>query len=490
MKNRINLITFYTIIAFSIFLCGCGKTQFTKETHKREDLFARQFEMLTCEKPYGKLCVETEDENEAAKVEGFVNKRLKATGINLDDNKYTLMFVSAVPPKSMALSDQNILVFPIDDVINGDGNNSAQRMIYLMGNCDYWISYGMAYMDTEIDNEALRAYYSDDENLPALNMTGIRFFDYYQDEDECEIAKQTATAVVKYASEKGYKTIDSIASNKSELINGWLSSIGVTNTFDGEYFDKAIYFKNPDDDDLECFRIDNVSILLRKGDVCDIDNIDDLEEYLFYVPDDLSAIRNCIIDNGILDPEEVNRPITCHKNEMKGATYSYAMLDDKIYLEYWKSLPHECVHVYLGKFTTARNNFFNEGVAEYLGSMKYNHAERYNTYKLFQNGLYKDCAGLREINPDEIKSVDDVNLSEIYRLKIKEKEEDENACYPLVDNSGWTYEESGSLVEYIVENYSFKDFIKAFACEGRTEEENDEIIQKYIDEWREDLLKN
>ena len=71
-----------------------------------------------------------------------------------------------------------------------------------------------------------------------------------------------------------------------------------------------------------------------------------------------------------------------------------------------------------------------------------------------------------------------------YRI---EKEEDENACYPLVDNSGWTYEESGSLVEYIVENYSFKDFIKAFACEGRAEEENDEIIQKYIDEWRESL---
>ncbi len=65
MKNRINLITFYTIIAFSIFLCGCGKTQFTKETHKREADFTRQFEMLACEKPYGKLCIETEDENEA-----------------------------------------------------------------------------------------------------------------------------------------------------------------------------------------------------------------------------------------------------------------------------------------------------------------------------------------------------------------------------------------------------------------------------------------
>ena len=67
------MIHIISLFVISIILFGCGKTQFTKETHKRELEFTRQFEMLTCEKPYGKLCVETEDEEEARKVEAFVD---------------------------------------------------------------------------------------------------------------------------------------------------------------------------------------------------------------------------------------------------------------------------------------------------------------------------------------------------------------------------------------------------------------------------------
>ncbi len=490
MKNRINLITFYTIIAFSIILCGCGKTQFTKETHKREDYFARQFEILTCEKPYGKLCVETEDEKEAAKVEEFVDKRLKASGVDYDGKEYTLMFVSTLPPKGMALADQNILVFPIDDVINGNGNESAQRMLYFMEKCDYWIAYGLAYMNSEADEEALREYYSNLDNLAVLNLSGIRFFDYYQDEDECKIAKQTAIAVVKYASSKGYKSVDSITTNKSELINGWLNSIGVTYSYDGEYKDKVTYYRDLADDDLECIRIDNLIIFLRKGELHDITDVGHMEEYFFHVPDDLAAIRKYVFEKGIAGFEEVNRPITCHKSEIKEATYSYAYLEDKIDLQYWESLPHEYVHIYFSKYNTKDNNFLNEGIAEYLGSMNNNYYMRNTAYEFYQTDLYKEHYGIRLGDPNLIKSVEDVNVSEIYRLQIKEKENDEKACRPLNDESGWTYEESGSLVEYIIEKHSFDDFMKAFTCEGRDKDENDAIIQEYIDEWREDLLKN
>ena len=490
MKKHINLIFFYTIIVFSFFLCGCGKTQFTKETHKREDFIARQFEMLTCEKSYGKLCVETEDEGEAAKVEDFVDKRLKTSGINVEDGGYTLMFLSTLPSKTAVLTDQNILVLSIDDVINGNGNDSAQRMIYFMGKCDYWISYGLANIELETDDEVLKEYYSNPENLATLNMSGIRFFDYYQDKNECEIAEQTSIAVVKYAYKNGYKTIDRIASGKNELINGWLDSIEVDTSYDGEYKDKVIYYKNSKDDDLECIRIDNVEILLRKGELSDITDVDEIEDYFFHVADDLSTIKNYVVEKGVVDPDEANRPITCHKNEMKYADYSYAYSDDRINLQYWESLPHEYVHIYFSKYKTKDNNFLNEGIAEYLGSMNNNYFMRNTAYEFYQTDLYKEHYGIRLGDPNLINSVEDVNVSEIYRLQIKEKENDEKACRPLRDNSGWTYEESGSLVEYIIEKHSFDDFIKAFTCEGRDKDENDAIIQEYIDEWREDLLKN
>ncbi len=69
------------------------------------------------------------------------------------------------------------------------------------------------------------------------------------------------------------------------------------------------------------------------------------------------------------------------------------------------------------------------------------------------------------------------------------------SMYDTAENPG-TYlmgqaEEDGKKVDFeLYSMYEYEAAGKEVTCEGRDKDENDAIIQEYIDEWREDLLKN
>ncbi len=489
MKNRINLITFYTIIAFSIFLCGCGKTQFTKETHKRELEFTRQFEMLTCEKPYGKLCVETEDEEKARTVETFVDNCFKVAGIEDVNNKCTLYFLTSFPTNERTMAEENIFVLSLDDVINNNGNVSFGRLLTYVAGCDMWISCGLAGEDTDVNEEELKEYYSNEDNRAQLSLAGLRFIDVFQDEEEIEKVKQTAIAVVKYAKKKGYKNINSISDNKAEIINGWLKSIGVDYSLEECSADKVKYFVGPEDEKLDYILIDNLALYIKGSPYngWEVNNINQLDRYFSTISDDLKGIRDFVTDNNILDNEAVNKPVRCEWSGANALTTSFANhYSDLIYLQVWEVLPHEYTHLYFSDLNRTNHDFLNEGIAEYVGtylnatSMR----ERYASY--YTDEANKDDPRYKLVT-ENMDITEDYNLMDSDRIYIKNPDFYDKYASPLFYEDGWSYQEGGVFVGYLIENYSVDEFMKIFTCEDRDMEENEAVLQRYVDEWRESL---
>ena len=490
MKKYTNLISIISLFVISIILFGCGKTQFTKETHKRELEFTRQFEMLTCEKPYGKLCVETEDEEEARKVEAFVDNCFKISGAETGDDKCTLYFLTSFPAAELTMADQDNFVFSLDDVINNDGSTSFERLLTHVAGCDMWISYGLSGAGTEVNNEELKEYYSIEENRAQLSLSGVRFIKDFQEEEEYEKVKQTAISVIKYAKKKGYKNINSISENKTEIINGWLESIGVDYSIEESYEDKVKFFVGPESEKLDYILIDNL-VLYRNGSPYTDHNtkdINDLEYHFSYIADDLKGVRDFIISNNILDSETVNRRIVCEWNETNRLGTSFAHPDgDKILLQAWQSLPHEYTHIYFTTLGRTNHEFLNEGIAEYLGAYLNSTCERMAYSSYLNDERYSEDPGCILIKASKIDISENIDLMAMNRVLLKDKDFVEKHCYPLFNEDGWTYEESGVFVGYLIENYSVDEFMKIFTCEGRSNEENEAELQKYVDEWRESL---
>lgn len=84
-------------------------------------------------------------------------------------------------------------------------------------------------------------------------------------------------------------------------------------------------------------------------------------------------------------------------------------------------------------------------------------------------GLNKESLGANEI--------DLLNKTHLKKIDISD------AIY-VVDIDGYIGNQVKKEIEYA------EAAGKEVTCEGRDKDENDAIIQKYIDEWREDLLKN
>ncbi len=489
MKNRINLITFYTIIAFSIFLCGCGKTQFTKETHKRELEFTRQFEMLTCEKPYGKLCFETDDEEEARTVETFIDNCFKVAGIEDVNNKCTLYFLTSFPANELQMAGENMFIFSLDDVINNNGNASFGRLLTYVAGCDMWISCGLAGEDTDVNEEELKEYYSNEDNRAQLSLAGLRFIDVFQDEEEIEKVKQTAIAVVKYAKKKGYKNINSISDNKAEIINGWLKSIGVDYSLEECSADKVKYFVGPEDEKLDYILIDNLALYIKGSPYngWEVNNINQLDRYFSTISDDLKGIRDFVTDNNILDNEAVNKPVRCEWSGAHALGTSFAKPDSNtILLQAWVALPHEYTHIYFTYLNRTNHEFLNEGIAEYLGSYLNGTAMREYYVSYYTDEANKDDPAYDLIN-ENMDVTENFDLMTESRLFIKSSDFLDEYAVPLLSEDGWSYQESGVFVGYLIENYSVDEFMKIFTSEGRDMEENEAVLQRYVDEWRESL---
>lgn len=100
--------------------------------------------------------------------------------------------------------------------------------------------------EEEVDLHKLSEYYDTAEDLSMLGLFGGRFYEEWNTEEELQIAKETATALVSYFIEQDREEL--ILSGKIGLNEKkeWLKSIGVNRTYENKHefeFNTFIYSK-------------------------------------------------------------------------------------------------------------------------------------------------------------------------------------------------------------------------------------------------------
>ena len=466
-------------------LAGCSKVSFVKETHKRDSIITRQFDMLTCEKPYGKIHVETLDENEAKQVIKFVDECIADAQIEGNSENNELFFIKNPTNDMFSLLNVNTVVIPLEPILSGEIVNVKTNLIYLMSDCDYWVAYGMASCDEKKSIDSLRGYYGEQDNCAQLNLSGVRFFDLFQDQNNCEMVKETAKAIVKFAKKKGYSSPRKITEEKNKIINEWLNSLELDYQYQYFLTDNVKYITNSKTGSLDYILIDNL-VLDIAGDPYSgtfVRDIDDMEDYLAYISEDIKGIQDYFIRNNVDEIEKtIQKKITCHKVCAEKYRTSFAQPErESIVLLQWNTLPHEYVHILFNPYFKGDCKELKEGMAEYLGTNKYNHKVKEMYYAwLNQEDSYYAQIG-EEIGIKSITSQEDLDIENIVRLILRNQDVKEKVCRPLNgENEEWTYEECSDFVAYIIKKYSFGKILEIAKLE---ESEQRNTIAAMILEW-------
>lgn len=504
MKRKTGAFVF--VFLFSIVLQACGKDEYVSDIHKRDDIVSKQFDMIRCEKEYGIVCVETTDEALARDIVKNIDNTLKDIELQPDENeKQTIYVMNTVPALSLRAVDENILFADYEKVASKDTACLMQELLYRYYDCDYWVSYGLSHRNDEVDPEELRRYYANPDNGQQLQLYGTHFFETFQDAEQCKIAKDTAVSVIREICGSKKKItkqlVSEIESGKESYINSWLESLGVPGDFrvNPELTEEHLTFYSSEDE-LFCIVLGNIIIQIDGSPynlVC-VRNLEEIDEYFSYTQQDVSDLNAFVENNEILGAMvDCGEKRVCHKYESAGKKSWSDKRTKTIQLITWDPLIHEIVHQYLAGFGDHEYIGVEEGLAEYLGSMKYNGCRKRIACEYYVNGFEyfeKQRNAYEAVKPIDENEFDMELFFHLWAKSLCSGEKDRQETGHLMSDAyedvgrigefaDMTYMECEDYVAYIVNHYGFDEVLSLLATDDTNREENEKKIRQYLEEW-------
>lgn len=507
MKRKIGVVFLITAV---LVLQACNKDEYVLDTHKRDDIVSKQFDMIRCEKEYGTVCVETTDEALAQDIVRNIDDAIENIELESEEEeKQTIYVMNSVPALTVNAVGENIIFADYEKVMAGDTAYIVQELLYRYYDCDYWISYGLSHINDEIDTEELSRYYGNSDNRIQLQLYGNHFFETFQDAEECRIEKNTAVSVIQNICSSGEKITKDIANdienNKEEYINSWLTSMGLSGDFEvnPELTEEHLTFYSSEE---ELFYVVLANIVIHidgspYNESC-VHDLMELDEYFSYTQQDILDLNAFVESNDILgELVDCSRKIVCHKYEGSGAVNYTAASTREIELITWDSLPHEVVHAYLSVFGEHGYPGIEDGIAEYLGTVKFNGCRKRIACEYYLSGwdyFEKERNAYENIKPiDE----EDFDMELFYHLWAQscyngEKDRKQSGqsisdAYAVVgldvgrieEFGDMTYMECEDYVAYIVNHYGFDEALRLLSTDDTNREENEKLIRQYLEEW-------
>lgn len=507
MKRKIGIILF--ALFFSFILQACAKDKFMSDTHKRDDLISRQFDMICCEKDYGTVCVETTDEAAAREVVKNIDNALKNIELQPAENeKQTIYVLNSVPSLSLSVVGENIIFADYEKVRSGDASYIVQELLYRYYDCDYWISYGLAHRNDDVDLEELKQYYSNSDNRIQLQLYGNHFFETFQDARQCNMVKNTAVSLMQNicASKKRITKdiVNEIENDKEEAINSWLEALGLAGDFkaNSELTENHLTFYSFDDE-LFYIALENIVIRIEGSPynpAC-VRDISEIDDFFSYTQQDILDLNTFVENNVMLgDLIDCSKRRICHKYEGSGAVNHNNERTQTIELITWDSFMHEVAQLYLSAFEQYDYMGIEEGLSEYLGSVKFNGCRKRLACEYYLSGwdhFEKERNAYEKIKPIDENSFD---MELFYHLWAKSFYDGEKDRHESGQNLGdvyayggvgrieefadMTYMECEDYVAYIVNNYGLNEVLSFLLTDVTNREKSDELILQYLEEWR------
>lgn len=535
--NRIywkNVCTLLLITAVILSFIACNDNESTNNrlhynelTHKSNDIIQGNFKLLTTETDHAiyyftsgtseekaTSCVNQMEES-ITKLHQLILKNDKKINIYILENKLILE----------AYNVEDNLVMNLDTFENKEYFPALVSSYY--GCKEAWISYGISELmiNNSIDKSSLTAYYSMDGSMNTLGLFGGRFLEFFCSNEEVDRAKNTAASLVDYIintygpeellhllqnplKEKEVLGIDYIT-----LKNDWLSSINVNKTYqypyEGEFIGLQFTSSNKypviikTDSMTYNFPEDSKSIgIIESG-------IDEIEAFFHYALDGQERLEEYLDDNvqNANNDIDLSQKITCiftSKVSMSFAdarTGTVSFIGDNAYL-------HELVHLYI-PIRDEKNIWIYEGISEYLGRIIISDLWRYYVHYNWQESLstpkdsddiysesIKKFKSVYEAKGGSLRSMDLISPRLYYDIeslltitgegKYNSGAPTMGEAYPniqLKQGKDLTYPQSGSLVAYLVDQYSLDDVIAVCGDYASFEETFGKTFDQIVDEW-------
>jgi hypothetical protein len=303
---------------------------------------------------------------------------IKNTLVNLQ-NPIQVFVIPDVSVENCTSYDAVVFTSPgkLDDILLAEDIIGAST-----GISEHWVRAGLAYLATEeeVDNQALKNWYQETEDLDILGLFVARFMTDWVSEEEVNIARMTSASILKYALEEENIPIESLGDRiDNDLRNRWLQAIGVDRMvnypYDGLY--EPFQFSHSEDCMLllKSERMNFCLNRLAETPSSYFDDVADAEDLIYRAYNGYQAITDYLLANApsinaLINSEET---ITIEVKKLdvmlgytRGNTISVnnsAVLFDVL---------HEIVHTYEWneKLHAVNGNLLlSEGFAEYLGKL-------------------------------------------------------------------------------------------------------------------------
>lgn len=395
LRNKKRLTRY--ILCFSILITACSKSnildiRLSEEKQMRTDYCSRSFSSYTKETKNGSYVVESSiaSKEEAMSlietIESDLNKIQTALpSLNTQNTKFFIVDAD--------ISDGELLknAYCKDDVIVSniscikDGSYLKSLIQGVLGCKEEWIAYGIKSLvyEDEIDNTALKQYYSIEENLETLHLSDIRFIAALCSEEDIAIAKDTSASIIKYINE-----IEPLELTLKKMISGevdteiyknkWLSYLEVPHEYSWKYEGLLNSYQiTPSSESLIIAENDylNFQITYSTDREYLLRNAGNVEMFLIRANEQLANIRTQIklnTNNSSNNFEE--QKLIVYVNEMMDAA-SHASIDgSELYLSntedaYGSKLLEQAVLYYLNATLTEENTWYLSGISNYIESL-------------------------------------------------------------------------------------------------------------------------
>jgi len=253
-KNTRHIIINFFIISFLFLLIGgcsndISKLNYELQKFDRTEICNRRLTMYYGELDFIAIGIQESIYNEQLALE--IPKKI-VKDIKVIEDKFQKItnkpiqvhIIGASLNNNLNFIGGNVVYCTLDEFQSGAYREALVRACYNLTEPAIIIGLTEVIFGEPKDDENLISYYNNTEDMSILGLFGGRFYEGWNTPDEIQIAKDTATSLIKYLVENNgsdYVLSQEIASdNKRE----WLNSLGIKREYQNDYegeFDHLTY---------------------------------------------------------------------------------------------------------------------------------------------------------------------------------------------------------------------------------------------------------
>ena len=376
-------VTILLIISQLLIFSSCDQntTAFTESNHPRSESYNATFDTMC--KTEGSLTVhiaeEVYEEKNADKVFQQIkedyDKVIKVTGQK--ENPVTVYIVSKTTVGKVYCAENEIYCTPSDLEKEDFRMYLAKEALNLK---DMWQCIGLSHYvfneeKKEMNQDELKKYYSNIDNINTLSLFPAYFIEEFNDDTTLEVAKETACQLTKYIIEKDGMEKYISSANEKKYRKLWLESLGVIEKIPWET-EQIKYLSS-----INFEMSEQYPLILSKNhwnyyfNTTEwLENANSMFQFWMKANAGYDYLLECFDESKLLNTEIV-------QNKMKEEKQIYIKDFDETYndmlygctkgndisLAEENAVWHEMVHVFIPPTTMETKRWIGEGIAENFG---------------------------------------------------------------------------------------------------------------------------